>query len=158
MSDRVLSEYEQMLMASLRTMAEGFEYFEPDHKLYSRERYVLTNGRLWIPQPYPKRYKRGVPKYCFANARALAKRNKKLRYVEGFAYPAQPFFPVSHAWCVDQQDRVIDNTWRGDGTAYCGVHFDMKFVEEYTRGTDCASVLDNWQAGFKILRKPKEAS
>jgi hypothetical protein len=36
-------------------------------------------------------------------------------------------FPVHHAWCVDELNRVIDSTWT-DGAAYLGVHLHKSFV------------------------------
>ena len=56
----------------------------------------------------PRRGPRGVPNACCWTAYHLAARRKNLRYSEGFAVALTP---VEHAWCIDQEGRVIDPTW-----------------------------------------------
>lgn len=60
------------------------------------------------------------------NAARLAMDNPDLTYVEGYA--DSDLFPMEHAWVVDPDGRVIDNTWRKPGTVYYGVPFTRKFL------------------------------
>lgn len=120
----------------------------------SMERYVLDYGEWWAPQPLPAKYRRGVPKLCFQQSQALARRYKSLRYVEGFVMDAKiQCMPFHHGWCVDAGGRVVDVTWPEAGLAYLGVVFDLKFVREQLKGTGCCSVIDNWVKGFPLLLK-----
>src|SRR5262245_31854660 len=84
--------------------------------------FVLKFGRPFEPQPLPPQYEMRRPRAAFANATFLAV-TQNLRYVEGFAI-TQGVSPLCHhAWCVDENDQVIDATW-GEGGAYFGVVFD----------------------------------
>jgi hypothetical protein len=78
---------------------------------YIREMFVLEHGVECYAQPLPKGIRRGWPKQCFANARNLVKRRKSLTYCEGFVLvPRIEFFPIHHAWAIDKDRRVVDNT------------------------------------------------
>jgi hypothetical protein len=48
------------------------------------EHFVLINGRLFRPAPFPKGMRRRPFEFCFGNSQRLAKR-KRLIYVEGYA-------------------------------------------------------------------------
>ncbi len=78
---------------------------------------VLVHGRTFSEMsPNGMKYKPGKPKHCYWNAYELAARTRgKLRYVEGYANGG---IPMSHAWCIDEHDRVIDPTWRPDNGQY----------------------------------------
>jgi hypothetical protein len=82
---------------------------------------ILSLGRQWTAQERPADVHLGPQRQCFQNAGLLALERDDLTYVEGYAYPAG-LFPVNHAWCVDAQGRVIDNTLRQpEATDYYGV-------------------------------------
>lgn len=97
-----------------------------DLKLY---RVVMEQGRFWTPAPKPDNVKAGTPKQCFDNAYKLASRRSDLRYVEGWALG---IIPVHHAWCVDAEGNVIDNTWRSHGfmgASYFGMVVGLNVVK-----------------------------
>lgn len=71
--------------------------------------FLLKLGRDWVAQPLPDDVPPGPIRQCYENAGALALERPELTYVEGYAYPPG-LIPVHHAWCVDRQGRVIDNT------------------------------------------------
>lgn len=90
-------------------------------------RFLLAAGIAGGPRS-TARYKRGLPKKCYQNAFELATNNPDLTYCEGRAVGAM--FPVEHAWCIDAQGRVVDNTWiDGDAQqAYFGAAFKTDFL------------------------------
>lgn len=57
-------------------------------------------------------YRRATPRRCYANAAKLARDRDELTYVEGLAANAATFAPVEHAWCVTDDGRVVEPTWR----------------------------------------------
>ncbi len=62
-------------------------------------------------------------KKCYSNAMELAIRDG-LNYVEGFAGRLDVPFLFSHAWCEDEDGKVIDPTWDDPEKAvYMGVSF-----------------------------------
>lgn len=59
-------------------------------------------------------------KACFKNAASYAILNG-LRYIEGYS---ARMIAVHHGWCADDDDNVIEVTWKEPGVAYFGVEFD----------------------------------
>jgi hypothetical protein len=107
----------------LGNLIEGWQTLKVNPGAYIREMFVLEHGVECIAQPLPKGIKRGVPKLCFANARSLVKRRKRLTYCEGFMLtPRVRFFPFHHAWAIDEERRVIDPTIEGpEDCGYIGI-------------------------------------
>lgn len=95
------------------------------------ERFVLKNGKGFTGSKLPEGVERGTPKECFANAFNLALTNSDYQYVEGFAGHRNLPLPIHHAWVIDGDGNVIDNTWEGPETAtYWGIPLDFDFVYE----------------------------
>lgn len=115
--------------------------------------FLLQHGVWYEPQPLPKRIRRGVPRGCFANAMILSK-TRGYSYVEGYAVPAldDVQFPVHHAWNLDKDGNLIDNTWEKTGLAYFGVEFPYTMAAKAIK--DSNTVLDNPHARFEIFREP----
>lgn len=121
------------LRNALEERASAWQQLMPTgERLAIPEELVLQHGRAYEAQPLPERYRRDVPKYCYHNAQTLAARSRgKLRYVEGYAMRADLGIPMQHAWCIDEQDRVVDPTWIDPEKAeYFGVPFDMATVRK----------------------------
>jgi hypothetical protein len=114
--------------------------------------FLLRNGKRFVSQPKPERYKMRQPKACFWNAARLAKRSRVLRYAEG--YVASPDIPIliHHAWNVDREDRVVDVTlqdWktgesRAGNAQYFGIVFEAKHLPK-----EGGSMLDSGR-GYRI--------
>lgn len=119
------------------------------------EDFVLQHGREFpILSPNAERYQRRPLKACFDNSFQMVSRSRgRLRYVEGYAMGA--FFPVHHAWAIDEQDRVIDRTWRETGIGYFGIIVPLDYVRSI-RTFDNLCVLDRWQDNYPLLREPFE--
>lgn len=84
---------------------------------------VLPRARWprWVP--------RGVKQECFRNASLLALSENGLTYCEGYA--CDLFIPVLHAWVIDAEGRVIDNTWKQTGQqGYWGVAVKTGFLRD----------------------------
>ena len=74
------------------------------------EQVVLRKGETFKAQKLPSSVKRGTPKECFSNASFLTG-TSNLDYAEGLAMrPGLPL-AIHHAWCVDKEGNVYDNTW-----------------------------------------------
>lgn len=83
--------------------------------------FTLKMGRAWPAQPLPAWVAPGPKRQCYQNAGTLAIENVGLTYVEGYAQPPG-LPPVHHAWCLDTQGRVIDNTFTDpEDSQYFGV-------------------------------------
>ena len=94
------------------------------------ESLVLHYGRFWTPQPKPKDVRWGRQKQCFSNAHDLANCRPDLTYCEGFALDQSIPEAFCHAWCVDRNGNVVDNTWRTPGRAYMGIPLNLRWVSQ----------------------------
>lgn len=92
--------------------------------------FTLKMGRPWLAQPLPAWVPRGPKRQCYQNAGTLAIENSCLTYVEGYAQPPG-LPPVHHAWCVDADGRVIDNTFIDpEKSQYYGVPIRAETLRE----------------------------
>ena len=98
------------------------------------QRFVMRNGSVMVPiDEMPDDVGRGEIKQCFMNATNLAQLG--YQYVEGFAFRQNLPILIHHAWVVDNEGRVIDNTWNNpENCLYMGVEFDFEVLcREITR-------------------------
>lgn len=123
----------------------------PDFKYATIEGLVLAHGRPFEYAPKPRKYRKGKIKECFSNAFNLANNYPdELTYVEGFACG---IIAVNHAWCVDKNLRVVDNTWKPDQSKeYFGIPFEIEFVCETILRKKTYGVLEDWESDFPLLR------
>ena len=91
---------------------------------------VLELGRSFTPQRRPKGIKRGRQKQCYENAYALLAQHPTLTYCEGFVLAEGVRIPVEHAWCIDEEGNVVDNTLRDPSIAYFGIPFDREWAQQ----------------------------
>jgi hypothetical protein len=80
----------------------------------------LSHGKLWEIDEVVKNVKLQTKGDCLKNATQLAFADNSLTYVEGYACPAGFPVPTRHAWVVNQDGLVIDNTWE-NGQLYLGL-------------------------------------
>lgn len=82
---------------------------------------------------------------CYQNAYELVVACPELTYVEGYALGS--FFPVAHAWTVDEDGRIIDPTWASlddiDEAAYVGVKFSTEFMVRHILNRQWWSVFES---------------
>lgn len=94
-------------------------------------------GRPWQAQVKPVNIPWGLPRQCYGNAAQLALARPELTYVEGYAYPGS-VIPVHHAWCVDAQGSVVDNTFSDSGQAqYFGFPLSTHFLLKELANESC---------------------
>lgn len=118
------------------------------------EDFVLRHGQPHAAQPLPVGYRLGAFRECFDNSRKLAVRHG-IRYVEGFAVPQDVSVPIHHAWCISEDNAVVDVTWGTPGESYFGVVLPLDLVIATSRAPMRGKgVLDDWPNGWPILRKP----
>lgn len=122
----------------------------PGFQYGSCESFVAANGRSFIATPLHKDFKFGTQKECFKNAFNLANEHEDiLVYCEGYAHS---IIPTLHAWCVDKDGIVYDNTWRDGGEEYFGIPFDLNFVRKFIIKRKKYGVIDSWDIGFPMLK------
>ena len=111
------------------------------------EDFVMSNGKQYPIRPRPKGVRQMAVKCCFRNAYLTSQRNG-WDYCEG--YGVTGFFPILHAWCVDDEGYVVDTTWR-DGTYYFGVIFPTYYIDQVAVSKGTWGVIDNWKGRFPLV-------
>lgn len=123
----------------------------------AKESVVLIHGKQYTPQKLPSKYKMAQAKKCFQNAFELANSNPELTYVEGFAVPDFVPIPIHHAWTVDKQGKVVDNTWKTPGAEYMGVPFELPFIYKVQTETEQYGVMDFHSKTFREKYETKRS-
>ena len=143
---------------------------------------LLRHGRFFQGRPTPSKYRGhvGEPLCCFRNAAHVALAESGLRYCEGVYGTPQGL--SSHAWCLDEADRVVEVTlptgraglaatmrsWNLEFTpieqwGYWGAVFDASAALDYFAdlGVYSAPLLDRHEreiadvrGDWPVLRKP----
>jgi hypothetical protein len=149
----------------LRNTAEGYRALAAHNgngAVGSFAEFILRNGRAFEGRPLPKRYAMGLPRMCYFNSYQVVKRNKNLRYCEGYvALEDCSWLPLQHAWAIDDQDRVVDTTlqeiYSGDSRAgrahYFGIVFERCHLDKSRKGSGLLNDVHgvpNFQLWFKI--------
>lgn len=111
-----------------------------------------TGAKEWRASPRPDDVDRGTPKECFKNASLLMLRRDDLDYCEGVAYiPQLPGVGFLHAWCVDRDGNVVDNTWdHPEDCTYYGVKYDR---ERYLKHIFKTKMYGVFGGDDKVARK-----
>lgn len=128
----------------------------------SLESFILRNGKEYNPKSLPKGVKMGRAQECYANAARLAWSNPgKYTYVEGFVFLDIAPLAISHAWVVDNEGNVIDNTFKTPGKQYFGVpvnYSDLNetLVENEVFGVFATPYLPGSQRLMKKLTRQNE--
>jgi hypothetical protein len=150
-----LSHLQRKLRFSLEAqralVREGIKAPSPLHYLGPAD-FVLREGQFFSPLPLPRGMGYQAPSQCYLNSFITAM-EESLRYVEGYALSASQDLPVLHAWNLDAEGLVLDRTWNPPGRVYIGVVFPIELIPRGRRGKLYA-VIDDWEHGFPILRKP----
>jgi len=125
---------------------------QPTHQQLKYNCYsiVVRYGREFTPVRKPKGIRWGKQKECYDNAFKLM--DDDLIYCEGYAIPdlASVVLPADHAWCVDADGNVIDNTWRTPGIAYYGIPFAPRFVRKQILDTGWSAILEGDAELFRV--------
>jgi hypothetical protein len=110
--------------------------------------FVLKNGKFMGSRSIASNQcPKGEAKQCFYNAYHLASMFDFI-YCEGYA---AGIIPVHHAWCIDEDGNILDNTW-DTGEEYFGVPFDLKYVNKTILKRKKYGVIDNWEMKWPLLR------
>lgn len=148
-----IDEFLKTCLVVLRKERKG-RRLPPGVHYYGVMDFLLRHGRHWTPAPLPARYPIGFVRECFRNATLLAMHFRNLTYCEGYACSV---LPVAHAWCIDREGRVVDNTWRNSGAEYFGVAFRFEFLRRHLqdRGrNNTYGLIECWERDFPLLRIP----
>ena len=118
----------------------------------SMEEFLIENGQFFETQPLPPDYCEGDRGQCFENATKLLCDYEILRYVEGYASAG---VHEHHAWCIDEHDRVVDNSPSQSANAgYFGVAFPENFVLDAATKAGYNGIFDNEEALQILLSRP----
>jgi len=95
----------------------------------------------------------GTEGECYRNAYYLATENPDYTYVEGYAFG---IIPIVHAWVVDSNGTVVDNTWREDlveseDRAYLGIPLKLSYVNKVIVRREKFGVLDCWELEWPLM-------
>jgi len=145
-----MTDVEQDLMDYLRSVSEMTQG-------RSLEGVVLKHVRICLAQKLPSGCKRGPKGMCFMNAYHLVCSKPELSYVEGFAMTEVVPIAIRHAWAVDKQNQVYDNTWKTVGVAYFGIVMKLNQVNKIIFETKRYGVLDFSSAAFRKMVEVKDA-
>lgn len=130
----------QSLELLVRGMSDAFAHLGHVDAL---SLFIERNGKLWRGRSLPSHYKRGPSKECFRNAALLAVNEPRLAYVEGYGLRAGLALPIHHAWCVDEEDAVVDVTWSDpEHCAYYGVRFVRAMLVDALIQNEVYGILD----------------
>jgi hypothetical protein len=113
--------------------------------------FLLREGQFFEPRPLPAGMDYLEIKHCIKNAFWTALQERFV-YVEGYAISSVNDLPLLHAWNLDRKGFVLDTTWNPHGRVYFGVIFPLAMIRR-KRSTQY-SVIDDWEHGYPILRKP----
>ena len=126
-----------------KTYVEWAAQFNPCPASFSRNLYGLVRDHGIHTDPHnlsPIQPPKGPMKLCFMNAYNLAIEDDRLTYVEGFALN---IIPIHHAWNIDREGRLVENTWKTPGVEYFGVPFKTIYVAEAINETGRYSLMFN---------------
>lgn len=126
---------------------EGWAYAGPAS-------YVLANGREFTGRPLPRGIKRGTPKQCFKNATDLVLMHPTWHYVEGYVWSVTCPIGIEHAWAIDEQGEVVDNTLRAtEQSNYFGVVYDRDTYLRYVARTSYYGVMGgDYRAAIEVVK------
>lgn len=113
-----------------------------DRMGYGRSIYseLLKHGREFTAQPLPEDIERGTPKECFQNCLNIAD-GETLIYCEGYGMRPELMVLIHHAWCIDEDERVVDPTWdRPEECQYFGVDFQTHYIWEVANKFECTGM------------------
>jgi hypothetical protein len=124
--------------------------------------FMLDHGSYHEAAPKPPKLKSLMPTRCYSNAqsavvRAVSAGRKPLTYAEGYACPGTLSYPIQHAWLVDDEGRVVDQTWSNpEESTYFGVLFTTEYIMEtavkYRHRYN--SLLDDRRDYWALLNNP----
>lgn len=149
-------QFLEMMQQSRRLFLEQNRPIKPreGYRFQSIDELLLKHGRSFKPKAKPKGVHWGRAKECYCNAATLATGSGLgLTYCEGYA---AGIIPVLHAWCVNDQGEVVDNTWRTKGTEYFGVPFKTSYLIGALILRGYYGLLDNWEQGWPLLKEAPE--
>ncbi len=108
--------------------------------------FILQEGMECVAQPRPSDIAQMEMKQCFMNAYNLSL-SHGLIYVEGYALS---IIPTLHAWCVDEDRKVIDPTWT-DGVEYFGIPLDLGYINKVLLSRRKFGIIDNWEDKWPLM-------
>lgn len=123
----------------------------PEWKYQSYEELVLAKGKAYASpeRARPKGVRKLADRLCYHNSirRIL---DYGWRYIEGYAFGQVTV--VQHAWCLDENDIVVETTWKEPGSAYMGVEFSREQIGIMITKTGVTGIFGNdWQNNFSLL-------
>lgn len=117
-------------------------------------KFILDHGYYYKSISLPKDVPMGTPKQCYHNAAILSLARDDLTYVEGVA---RGILPVSHAWCINESNEVVDPTWSYDPTdEYFGIAFNREYLAKRVfKFKRTVPLIDDWEARWPLIYDDK---
>ena len=115
------------------------------------EELVLKIGQGFTYKARPRSFKKGLPKSCYYNSAMLVINDPSLTYVEGYACIRG--IPILHAWVIRSGSKFVIDVTANGLTDYYGIPFKTEYVvDRAVNSPDGFALLDDWYAGFPLLR------
>lgn len=107
--------------------------------------YILECGKAYDGEKLHGNVKRGEAHSCYETSTHMALNDGKGQtYVEGYVVRKNLPVPISHAWVIDGEGRVVDTVLdRPEDCAYFGIVISNEFLREGIAKTGYYGILDN---------------
>jgi len=123
-------------------------FFQPP--MCALERFILDHGKDFRGVKRPKGIRKRTNKMCYRNAAQLSL-ERGFPYVEGFAVH-NDLIAVFHAWCINDEQEVVDNTWRyPECSLYRGVVIPREILLREISARRIYGVLDYGMINLDLI-------
>lgn len=153
----LLRQWMESTVAAKRLDSDAQRFLQRHGSRFSCADDLLLNlGKVWTRKPVPTGIRIGRRNRCYDNALALAMQDPdRFTYVEGYALHEDLIWPVWHAWVLDEDGLIFDNTpgWR-DSTVYWGLAMPMHVVTAACVKNGTTGIFEgDWHGDFHFIRE-----
>lgn len=145
------------LLESLKTENDLWAHLGHSNPL---KKLIIEKGVTYAGRALPVDIEKGEAKLCFMNALHLSISNPGWKYVEGFGASGSLIemgihMPMDHAWCIDENGLLVDNTWdKPETSLYRGIPMDPKVVMKHVLKTGYYGVFQSTGVfDMKMIKK-----
>ena len=123
-----------------------------EFKYNNFEDFVFKNG-VPFKEMSSDKVRMGQQGNCFMNAARLSQ-NRKYTYCEGYCAVSDVPIPILHAWVIDEQHKVVENTLRISNNAiavYYGVVFSGLYLATTISQRRYFGLIDNMEMKYPLI-------
>lgn len=129
--------------AQTNVLAHPLIVFGDINEVHGTRDYIAAYGKEYTAQPLPADIEMGKPHECYKNATNAMLWRDDLTYAEGYVHlPKSDGLAVLHAWAVDKEGKVYDNTLKHpEENKYFGIEYDHGKYLKYLLSAKIYGVL-----------------